>query len=227
MDRHTITKAEIAKGYDAIAEIVGVGGTFYDDCIKIHNRYDGSILDVGCGRGLLLAKVAKRAEPNTKFFGVDISPKLCEIARTNNPTAKIVVGDAEALPFPNNSFTIVFMTEALEHMLDFGKALSEIARVLRPGGTFIVTVPNRDWASYEYYDKIRNHEFQPVDDHYFRFDEITGLLKEHSFKILRYRGMDNLYYYGWKHRVEEWIAFFFPFLHRKMKRLVFKCRIEK
>src|SRR3989338_1722589 len=227
MDRHTITKEEIAKGYDAIAEVVGVGGDFYDDCISIHNRYDGSILDVGCGRGLLIQKVKARAEKGTKFYGVDISPKLCEIARKNNPNATVVVGDAEALPFPDNMFTIVFMTEALEHMLDFGKALSEVSRVLRPGGTFIVTVPNRDWASYDFYDKIRNHEFQPIDDHYFRFNEITELVTEHSLKVLRYRGMDNLYYYGWKHSVEEVIAFFLPFLHKKMKRLVFKCRNEK
>src|SRR3989338_8922792 len=60
MDRSTITKEEIARGYDAIVDKVGVGGSFYDDCMAIHNRYEGSILDVGCGRGFLLQKLALR-----------------------------------------------------------------------------------------------------------------------------------------------------------------------
>jgi ubiquinone/menaquinone biosynthesis C-methylase UbiE len=224
-NRATVTKEEIAKGYDDIAEIVGVGGAFYDDCLSVQKHFSGKVLDVGCGRGLLLQKIAERAEPGTELYGIDISPKLCALAEQNNPGAHIVVGDAEALPYPDQYFDTVCMTEVFEHMLDFYKPLAEVRRVLKPGGTFIISVPNRDWASYDFYDQRRNHEFQPVDDHYFRFAEITGLLKEHGFHVQTYRGLDNLYYYGWKHRVEELAALVLPFLHRKMKRLVFKTTI--
>lgn len=224
-NRATVTKEEIAKGYDDIAEIVGVGGTFYDDCLSVQKHFSGRVLDVGCGRGLLLQKIAARAESGTELFGIDISPKLCALAEQNNPGARIVVGDAEALPYPDQYFDTVCMTEVFEHMLDFHKPLAEVRRVLKPGGTFIISVPNRDWASYDFYDQRRNHEFQPVDDHYFRFAEITGLLKEHGFKVQTYRGLDNLYYYGWKHRIEEAVAWVLPFLHRKMKRLVFKATV--
>ena len=228
MTRQNITKAEIAEGYDAIAEIVGIGNQdFYEACAKTNPFYYGHVLDIGCGRGLLLQTLRKYTRSGTKLYGIDISPKLVELASINNPGAKIVVGDAEKLPYPDNMFEFVFMTEALEHMLDFDKVLSEIRRVLRPKGIFVVTVPNRDWASYDFYDKIRNHEFQPVDDHYFKFSEISDLLKRHTFRIQTYKGLDNLYYYGWKHKVEELAAFFLPFLHRKMKRLLFKCINEK
>ncbi len=227
IDRSKITKEEVARGYDAIVDKVGLEPRFYDDCIKMVAHYEGAILDVGCGRGFLLQKLSKRVESGAKLFGIDISPKLVEIAKSNNPEADIQVGDAEALPYPDNSFNFVFMTEALEHMLDFSKALSEIRRVLRPRGILVVTVPNRDWASYDFYDKMRNHALQPVDDHYFRFDEISGLLKDASLHVVSYRGLDNLYYYGWKHKIEEVAAFFVPSLHRKMKRLIFKCRNEK
>ena len=218
-----ITKEEISKGYDQIVDKVGLEMRFYNDCLSIHSGYSGSILDVGCGRGFLLQKLSKLAKPGSKFFGLDISEKLCEISRQNNPGAQIVKGDAEAMPFQDSQFDFVFMTEALEHMLDYNKALSEIRRVLKPGGIFIVTVPNRDWLRYDFYDKIRNKKLQPIDDHYFRFAEIKSWLENNSLAIKKMRGLDNLFYYGPIHKLEEVAAFFLPFLHRKMKRLLFKC----
>ena len=223
-NRHTLTKDDIAKGYDAIVDKVGLEPRFYDDCIRMHSGYRGKILDVGCGRGFLLEKLKRVAQVGTQFVGLDISPKLVEIARENNPEARIDVGDAEAMSYKDNEFDFVFMTEALEHMQDFRKSLSEVKRILKPGGIFIVTVPNRDWASYDFYDKIRNHALQPIDDHYFRYEEIMGLLKEQGLEIVKEKGLDNLYYYGWKHKVEELVAFLVPSLNRKMKRLIFKCR---
>lgn len=226
IDRAVITKEEVARGYDAITDKVGLEPRFYDDCIAVQKRYEGSVLDVGCGRGFLLEKLQKVAAPGTKLYGLDISPKLVELSKARVPAADVVVGDAEALPYADASFDTVFMTEALEHMLDFGKSLSEIRRVLKPGGTFIVTVPNRDWLRYDFYDAMRNHELQPVDDHYFRFKEISEYLAGAHLSVIRYRGLDNLYYYGWKHKIEEFAALFVPFLNRKMKRLLFHCRKE-
>ena len=76
MNESRPTKEQIAKGYDDIADIVGVGGSFYDDCLSVQKGFSGNVLDVGCGRGLLLQKIAKRAEPGTKLYGIDISPIL-------------------------------------------------------------------------------------------------------------------------------------------------------
>lgn len=223
MESPRITKDEIAAGYDAAASKILMEPSFYEKCLDMHSPYRGAILDIGCGQGLLLKKIRARAEEGSTFTGIDISGKLCDMARQNNPEATIVQGDAEALPFADNSFDIILMTEVMEHLLDYAQALSEVRRVLKKGGVFVMSVPNRDWARYDFYDKIRNHNLQPVDDHYFRFAEITGLLKQAGFRIVRYRGLDNLFYYGWVHTYEEIAAFFLPFLNRKMKRLVFKC----
>lgn len=217
-----ITKEEIAKGYDEIAGKIDLDEDFYKKCAAVQKTYHGKILDIGCGQGFLLKKISEKAEPDSKIFGLDISPKLCEIARRNNPKAAIIQGDAENLPFEDRQFDFVFMTETLEHLLDYNRALSEACRVLKPEGIFVVTVPNRDWTSFDFYEPTRK-KFQPVDDHYFRFEEIKTLLENNSFKILKYRGLENLFYYGKIHKLEEIAAFFLPFLNKKMKRLLFKC----
>lgn len=215
-------KEKISRGYDAIVDKIGLDEKFYDRCMRMNKDYGGSILDIGCGRGFLLQKIYKQT-PQVALFGIDISQKLCQISKENNPYADIKQGDAEFLPYADDSFDMVFMTEALEHMLDYDKALFEVRRVLKPRGVFIVTVPNRDWAAYDFYDKIRNKKLQPVDDHYFRFKEITALLEKNSLAIIKYRGSDNLYYYDPIHKYEQCIALFLPFLHKRMKRLIFKC----
>ncbi len=75
---------------------------------------------------------------------------------------------------------------------------------------------------YDFYSKTRGH-WQPVDDHFFRFAEVKGILERNGFRVAKYRGSDNLYYYGRKHKIEEAVAFFIPALQRRMKRLIFKC----
>lgn len=221
-------KIRIAKGYDEIArDAMGMDNEFHDRCVGMHDVYTGKILDVGCGSGHLLQKISETVRQPVELYGLDISQKLCDIAQKKNPDAKIVQGDAEALPYESNTFDVVFMTEALEHMLDYDKALSEVSRVLKPKGIFIVTVPNRDWASFDFYDKIRNKNKQPIDDHYFRIAEIKNHLHKNSFKILRYQGSDNLFYYAPYHKYEQMIARIFPLLHFKMKRIIFKCLNEK
>jgi len=222
MDRN-ITKEEIAEGYDKIVDKIGLAAEFYDEVLGFHKKYYGNILDIGCGRGFLLKKLEEKAGIGSRFFGLDISPKLCSIAKENNPNSEIMRGDAENLPFEDDFFDFVFMTEVLEHLLDYGKGLREARRVLKKNGVFIVSAPNRDWLQYDFYDKIRNKNLQPVDDYYFRFEEIKSHLENNGFKVLNYRGLDNLFYYGKIHKLELFAAFFLPFLRKKMKRLLFKC----
>lgn len=223
----SITKEEIAKGYDQITEKIGQNDIFYDRVLSFKRCYEGDILDAGCGRGLLLKKIySNNKNRKINLFGIDISPKLCEIAKENNPWANISIGDVEEMEFPDDKFDYVFMTETLEHLLDYDKALREVSRVLKNGGSFIVTVPNKDWLRYEFYNKNRK-KFQPIDDHYFTFLEIKNLIISNGFKIEKYIGSDNLYYYDPIHKYERLIAFFFPFLHKKMKRLMFLCVNKK
>lgn len=89
------------------------------------------VLDVGCGTG----KGIELLPGNVDYVGVDLSAAMLEVARTNFPTKRFVLGDARGLPFSDKTFDVVVSTYgSLSHVLEIEVALAEIARVLRPNG---------------------------------------------------------------------------------------------
>lgn len=226
IDRSIITKKDIEAGYDAIAEKMYVSEEYYDDMLAIEKDFRGDILEAGVGQGTVLKKISERGGDRVKSLtGIDLSGRLLEMAKKILPQAILVKGDAEAMPFPDHSFDLVIMVGVFPYLLDIDKALAEVKRVLRPDGKFIVTVPNRRWILFEKY--IRNRKnIQPVDDRFFDFDEMKKLLESRGFSVIDYRGADALRFYGWKHQLDRLAVFFLPFLRKRMKHLVFKCRAK-
>lgn len=213
-----VTKKEIRDGYDKIYDKIFMSDRFYQFCIKIVDKIQGDVLDIGCGQGFLIEKLLKKTKHNS-VVGVDISPKLCSIASARNPKAIIFNSDAENLPFTRNSFDIIFITEVLEHLLAPRKAISEISRVLKPKGKLVLTVPNRDWFLFKRYS-ISKKSFQPVDDRWYRVREIKKLLSQNGFKIIKIIGEGPLYFSGVLKNIEPVVVFMFPYLNKKMKRLI-------
>ncbi|HVJ14032.1 MAG TPA: class I SAM-dependent methyltransferase [Polyangiaceae bacterium] len=102
-------------------------------------RYaDGrEVLEVGCGTGLVLRRIklfAKSAK------GVDLSPGMLEKARERG--LDVIEGSATALPFPDRSFDVTCSFKVLAHIPDIQRALSEMVRVTRPGGTVLAEFYN-------------------------------------------------------------------------------------
>ena len=99
----------------------------------------GNALDVGCGVGDMLS-----FRPNTT--GVDINPLAVEWCRSQGLDVFEMVEDV--LPFPSGSFQSVMLDNVIEHLYEPTALLSEIYRVLQPGGTLVVGVPGlRGYAS--------------------------------------------------------------------------------
>ena len=96
-------------------------------------------LDVGSGTGALSSAVLEYASP-ASVTGVDSSEGFVEHARSAVPGAEFVVGDAQALPFDDDSFDIVVSGLVLNFVPDQPQAVAEMTRVARPGGTIAVYV---------------------------------------------------------------------------------------
>lgn len=89
------------------------------------------MLDVGCGTGLLAAELAARG---AKVWGVDPSPEMLGEARRRLPrSVGLKLGEAEALPFRDGWFERAIL-RLVVHLVDRGRAIPELARVLAPGG---------------------------------------------------------------------------------------------
>lgn len=224
IDRSIVTKKDIAEGYDAIAEKMRLPEEFYNEVLNIEPDWHGDILEGGVGQGWVLKNILKRGGNRiTSLTGIDLSERLMAITRKNVPEAKIIKGDIEAIPLPDNSFDFVVIVDVFPYLLDFNKALREVKRVLRPSGKFIVTVPNKKWILFNQYIKVRKN-IQPVDDRFFDFEEMKELLERNGFAVIDYKGADALRFYGWKHRLDKLAAAIFPFLRKRMKKIVFRCK---
>jgi 2-polyprenyl-3-methyl-5-hydroxy-6-metoxy-1,4-benzoquinol methylase len=102
----------------------------------------GRVLEVGCGQGWLLKAIAD-ALPEAELHGLDIRPDVVGYARELVPSAEVVVGNGERLPFEDASFDVVVCSEVLEHVNDPSSVLAEIDRVGR--GVAVLSVPDEPW----------------------------------------------------------------------------------
>ena len=95
-----------------------------------------AVLDVGSGTGRLL-RAAHARWPNARLVGVDPSEGMVVAGRGLTP-AQLYVAGAEAIPLPDRSIDLAFSTIAFHHWADPARGLREVARVLRPGGGFVL-----------------------------------------------------------------------------------------
>ncbi|HRW10886.1 MAG TPA: class I SAM-dependent methyltransferase [Caldilineaceae bacterium] len=98
------------------------------------------VLDVACGTGILACEAAERVGPDGEVIGLDINDGMLTVARRKNNAIAWRQGDAEDLPFADNTFDAVVSQFGLMFFADRQLALREMARVLRPGGRLAVAV---------------------------------------------------------------------------------------
>jgi SAM-dependent methyltransferase len=102
-----------------------------------------AILDIGCGAGVDAIIAARLAGPSGSVTGIDLVPEMLARASENARLAGVdnltfQESSAEQLPFPDNSFDLVISNGAFNLVVDKVKALSEVFRVLKPGGRFLL-----------------------------------------------------------------------------------------
>ncbi|MGD0158720.1 MAG: methyltransferase domain-containing protein [Candidatus Bathyarchaeia archaeon] len=147
----------LSKVYDRL-NVFFYTDTMRNDVAELAHIHQGSrVLDVGCGTGYTTEAVLKRLEIG-EVDGIDMtSQQLRKAARKLNPK-KVVVnlsrGDAENLPFRNETFGAIISFGALEYFPNPERALQEMARVVKPRGRVVVGGPESEWFKRIFLDRM-------------------------------------------------------------------------
>lgn len=111
----------------------------------LNPKKNEKILDVGCGDGIWYNELRKRG---INVVGIDTSDydlnKLNERAKILNLKTEAIKADAQEMPFENNVFDKVYSISTLEHIEDDKKVFREVARVLKPNGLLVLSIPMKE-----------------------------------------------------------------------------------
>lgn len=127
---------------------------------------DRQVLDVGCGKGRF-ARVLLEGNPGARICGLDISEEMLACVPAG---IERVSGYMTELPFAASTFDAVYATESLEHAVEIDRAVSEMCRVLKPGGRLAIIDKN-----VEHWGRFRT----PAWERWFRREELENLLAQH------------------------------------------------
>lgn len=116
---------------------------------------DAAVLDLGCAFGYGTSRQAR----HYTVTGIDAAQDYIERARRSYPHIRFLHGPAESLPFADACFDAVVLLDVLEHVSDEAAVLAELARVLKPGGWAVISVPHRGllarFDSLNVYERLR------------------------------------------------------------------------
>ena len=98
------------------------------------------VLDVACGTGVLAREISNRVRPEGMVIGLDRNDGMLDVAKQKSPEIQWTLGQAESIPYPDDSFDAVVSQFGLMFFEDRVGSLQEIWRVLKPGGNLAVAV---------------------------------------------------------------------------------------
>lgn len=128
---------------------------------RMSKYLSGHWLDFGCADGGYDDELLNRGA--TSICGVDVEhDRILEAKRRNTMNAEYLTFDGHTLPFSDEQFDGTFMNEVFEHVADEARTLSEVRRVLKPGGYLVLISPNR-WFPFEGHAvEIGSHTIGPA-----------------------------------------------------------------
>jgi SAM-dependent methyltransferase len=150
----------------------------------------GSLLDVGCSDGELVSRAWKS---HSLVIGIDVDLRNLAKAKSRWESVEFQAANAEALPFRNESFDVVAMLDVLEHTSRKDLVLKEVERVLKPGGSLMISVPNK--GAFAFLDvqksilfsigrKIAGRRSGAGDHPHYSLDEIVSAVGP-SYQVVR------------------------------------------
>lgn len=180
----------------SVAELKSSYDRLYQDWLGRHRNIEqagrmltllelqpGLLLDVACGLGYLLDMAE---EKGVTAVGLDISWIALTKAKKEGPHRKVVLGNGEQLPWPDNTFDYVTCLGSLEHFIHPEVGVREIARVLKPSGKVAISLPNSHHLM-AIYNVYKTGGVLPELQDFERFAtrvEWTAMLEQNGLKVL-------------------------------------------
>jgi SAM-dependent methyltransferase len=172
--------------YSLITESPGLKAT-KEQVERLYQRYHfvrefsvgKDVFEIGCGAGLGLGYLGRVAK---KVVGGDVEEKNVTLAREyykNRQNITTDLMDAHNVPLSDESFDLVLLFETIYYLKDPKRCIAEVARLLRPNGTFVICTVNRDWEDF--------HP-SPYTYRYFSVSELYELMKESFREVKLYGG---------------------------------------
>lgn len=150
----------------------------YADIVSKHTKKRAAILEVAPGPGYLAIELARRG---FKVTGVEISSDFVEIEKNNAKDANVNVdfkqGNASKLPLPDNTFEFIICTAAFKNFSEPLKALHEMQRVLKKGGTALIIDMNYNATKEDIENEINRSKMKGFDRIFVKFAFKTFLKK--------------------------------------------------
>ncbi len=155
-----------------------------------HVSEGARVLDVGCAEGRFTAELARAA---AEVVGIDVAEEPLRRARMRHPKLDLRLLDGEgSWELADASFDVAWAGEVIEHVADTAAWLSEIRRVLRPGGTLLVSTPAHEPLTLLHLALSRRafaDHFDPRGDHlrFYNRRALTRLLEDFRFQQVKVR----------------------------------------
>lgn len=175
----------LASGYDNSLSGYNPRKNYGKIINKLELNENYVLLDVGCGTGEILNRIAGKYQ-NVQLYGIDISPKMLQIAKKKDVMRnkiEYVWGDAENLPFDNDTFDILLTSESFHHYPNPRQAMREFSRVLKPEGKIILCDMYRP-AGIRHFMNFMFRFTRTGDVRIYSKKEIFDLLAQSQFSML-------------------------------------------
>jgi 2-polyprenyl-3-methyl-5-hydroxy-6-metoxy-1,4-benzoquinol methylase len=141
----------------------------------------GRLLEVGCAAGQFLR--AMKLIPGWSVQGVEINPGIAQTAREQYGL-DIITGALEQTNFPDDTFDVVVLWDVLEHLHNPQQGLQKIGRILKPGGSLVLRVPNLDSWDARLFGKYWSGLDAPRHLYVFSRATLVTLLQKNKFEII-------------------------------------------
>jgi ubiquinone biosynthesis O-methyltransferase len=178
-----------------------------------------NILDIGCGNGRDLLYLAGACD---KIIAIDYSNEMVRQSRQkleDNNISNVIVsyGNATALEFDDNSFDKILCSEVIEHIPEWNNAIREIARVLRPGGSLVLSTPNRHsfygFERYFIHQGLLKKAWPHPCDEWKTFRELKESLLKNGLSLSKHKGACYIPGFLFTHKLS-------PFLGRLLVNII-------